>query len=782
MSEQDPNVAQTEAHDEEMPHAESNIDEQKQETAALTEEEKKAKQLRLKATIQEIMKELTSSNYQNIWSTNRLSPNHYLSDASAGPSSGLDKKEALMIAIKLAKEPDFCLKKEHEPKTLLTKDELTKIHNSLTEESKEMSHEEITTTMKRVFSDPISLAQSFQPAEKEISKSLETLPSEFDSRTGSILASLSSLPEFGEILEVGLQGLTDYVEAEKRMTAPLINRFFLLFLGNEAHFDPSYIHVVMQACALFAQFEFPYSSGHDWFKNTDLQLLTTTVKVLQQDLTFTLLNDDDPEPEEAQAFFPLMNYLYGGNQTRNPRKRVDFKEFNNDVINSEREKELPDHYIRWFKRENDIPQSDEEEEEANNLLQQFFNNGQPPAPKPKKPKRTFFMMDFPWIFDAGAKSKIMRIEAKIAQRDEQREHMMMGVAHPSSLYLIVKIDRHNVIEDALNSLVNQHQSLRKPLKVIFEGEAGVDEGGVQKEFFQILIRDLFDPSFGMFQYNEEQRNYWIKGDSFCSPMQFELIGILLGLAIFNGVILDVHLPKACYKRLLDEEPDLEDLIAYDPKIGNSMKALLENESPNLEDELYLTFTYEYESWGEQRVDELKPNGKNIYVSQENKHEYVALFIDYIFNKSVEKFWKNFYEGFHKVCHGDILNLCQPDELELLICGSTVLDFNALRRSTRHQDGYDEDSPAVKMFWEVVEEFDNEEKKKLLMFCTGCDRAPINGLGSLKFYISRHGDDESKLPSAHTCFNHLLLPEYSDIETMRSKLKQAIENSEGFGLI
>ena len=259
-----------------------------------------------------------------------------------------------------------------------------------------------------------------------------------------------------------------------------------------------------------------------------------------------------------------MNYLYNGNQSRNPRQRVDFKEWNNDVVNSEREKQLPDHYIRWFKRENDIPQSDEEEEEGNNLLQQFFNNGEAPPPKQKKPKRTFFMMDFPWIFDAGAKSKIMRIEAKIAQRDEQREHMMIGLAHPSALYLIVKINRHNVIEDSLNSLVNQHQSLRKPLKVIFEGEAGVDEGGVQKEFFQILIRELFDPSYGMFNYNEEQRRYWIKGDSFCSPMQFELIGILLGLAIFNGVILDVHLPKACYKRLLDEEPDLEDLISFDP--------------------------------------------------------------------------------------------------------------------------------------------------------------------------------------------------------------------------
>ena len=133
----------------------------------------------------------------------------------------------------------------------------------------------------------------------------------------------------------------------------------------------------------------------------------------------------------------------------------------------------------------------------------------------------------------------------------------------------------------MNALVNSGNHLRKPLKVFFEGEPGVDEGGVQKEFFQILIRDLFDPEFTMFTYNQEQRLYWFRGDSFQSPIQFELIGIVLGLAIFNGVILDVHLPMACYKKLMGQPLGLEDLLQFDPHIGKSMQSILNNNSPTL---------------------------------------------------------------------------------------------------------------------------------------------------------------------------------------------------------
>jgi len=86
------------------------------------------------------------------------------------------------------------------------------------------------------------------------------------------------------------------------------------------------------------------------------------------------------------------------------------------------------------------------------------------------------------------------------------------------------------------------------------------------------------------------------------------------------------------------------------------------------------------------------------------------------------------------------------------------------------------------FWEIVHGMSVEDKKKLLFFCTGSDRSPIKGLGSMTFVISRNGPDSDRLPTAHTCFNHLLLPEYSDKEKLRVCLMTAINNAEGFGLM
>jgi ubiquitin-protein ligase E3 A len=174
----------------------------------------------------------------------------------------------------------------------------------------------------------------------------------------------------------------------------------------------------------------------------------------------------------------------------------------------------------------------------------------------------------------------------------------------------------------------------------------------------------------------------------------------------------------------------------------------------------LKFTHEYESWGEMRVIELKPGGADISVTQENKQEYVDLFVDWVFNKSVDNLFKSFYIGFHKVFKkGGLLYTMDPEELEQLVCGSPVLDFAALKGNTEYEDGFLDVSPTIQMFWEIVSAFTYQQKKKFLFFCTGCDRAPINGLGSLKFTISRHGSDVTKLPSVHTCFNHLLLPDY-----------------------
>lgn len=118
----------------------------------------------------------------------------------------------------------------------------------------------------------------------------------------------------------------------------------------------------------------------------------------------------------------------------------------------------------------------------------------------------------------------------------------------------------------------------------------------------------------------------------------------------------------------------------------------------------------------------------------------------------------------------------------MIVGSHILDFKELEKSAKYVDGYNEDSEIVKWFWEIVHEDLTEEQRKLfLQFTTGSDRAPINGLASLPFYIGRHGPDTDRLPTAHTCFNHMLIPEYSSKEKLREKLVSAIYNCEGFGL-
>jgi hypothetical protein len=99
--------------------------------------------------------------------------------------------------------------------------------------------------------------------------------------------------------------------------------------------------------------------------------------------------------------------------------------------------------------------------------------------------------------------------------------------------LYIEISRETIIEDTLNSLIRSDINFRKPLRVKFNGELGVDEGGVQKEFFQLLIRKLFDPNYTMFTHNDDSRLLWFNGNTFESNMKFELIGMLMGIAIYN---------------------------------------------------------------------------------------------------------------------------------------------------------------------------------------------------------------------------------------------------------
>ena len=411
----------------------------------------------------------------------------------------------------------------------------------------------------------------------------------------------------------------------------------------------------------------------------------------------------------------------------------------------------------------------------------------------KNDKLKFTLFDYMWIFNPAAKNDIIRLFNMEQQKnmfykifdDSRRGRDDLGFLdlflNRNKFNLMLNIRRDHLIEDTLNELSKPNVNLQSELKVKFTGEQGVDEGGVRKEFFILLIRQIFDPNYGMFSYNKKTRLYWFNHYSFEPKIKYELIGKIFGLAIYNNTILDVKLPIVVYKKLLGIKPNLDDMKECDPELYHTLNYLVNNNDPNLKEELDTNFTVIDDKFGEKLVIPLKPNGENILIDINNKDEYVNLYIDWYFNESIKEYFNSFEKGFYCVFNSNLSKVLTPDELELIICGTQLLDFNELKKAALYEE-YTKDSETIKYFWEILLDFNEEEKKKFLSFVTGCDRAPIDGLGSLQITISNGGTDIKQLPSAHTCFNNLILPDYKDKEKMKKAILTAINYSEGFGLI
>eukprot|EP00826_Nyctotherus_ovalis_P015080 TRINITY_DN1424_c0_g1_i14.p1 TRINITY_DN1424_c0_g1~~TRINITY_DN1424_c0_g1_i14.p1 ORF type:complete len:288 (-),score=79.02 TRINITY_DN1424_c0_g1_i14:182-1045(-) len=278
---------------------------------------------------------------------------------------------------------------------------------------------------------------------------------------------------------------------------------------------------------------------------------------------------------------------------------------------------------------------------------------------------------------------------------------------------------------------------------------GADSGGVRKEFFQLIVRELFDPGYSMFNYSEETRTFWFNPDTFESRLKFELVGLVISLALYNSVILDVHFPRVVYKKLMGLPLGFDDLVDFSPSIAQSLDFILKYEEADLQEILTCTFSVEVDSYGAKRTVELVPGGASIDVTQENKHEYVEKYLDWLFNSSVESFFEAFKKGFYKLYNGEITKNCDPEELQLLICGSPVLDMKELQRVTTYDGGYTKESPTVVSFWMVIHELTAEQQKRFLFFTTGSDRAPVGGLGSMAFHILKKW--RRRCPIAHCTY-------------------------------
>lgn len=186
--------------------------------------------------------------------------------------------------------------------------------------------------------------------------------------------------------------------------------------------------------------------------------------------------------------------------------------------------------------------------------------------------KKFSFMLYSFILTPATKTLALYYDSRIRMYSERRLsflHQQLGGGLQSvNPFLKLKIRRDHIIDDALVELemiaMSNPKDLKKQLVVEFSGEQGIDEGGVSKEFFQLIIEEIFNPDYGMFINHEDTNTVWFNSTSFENEAQFTLIGIVLGLAIYNNIILAVNFPMVVYRKLMGMKGSFADLEDWNP--------------------------------------------------------------------------------------------------------------------------------------------------------------------------------------------------------------------------
>ncbi|KAJ1979372.1 hypothetical protein H4R34_002850 [Dimargaris verticillata] len=358
---------------------------------------------------------------------------------------------------------------------------------------------------------------------------------------------------------------------------------------------------------------------------------------------------------------------------------------------------------------------------------------------------------------------------------------------PSPGQCHIKVRRDHLFEDTYAEFMRHRPSeLKKRLYIKFEGEDGLDYGGLSREFFFLLSHEIFNPSYCLFEYSSHDTyTLQINPHSAVNPEHlnyFKFIGRCLGLAVFHRRFLDAFFVTSFYKLILRKRITLADMESVDVDIHRSLTWMLNND---ITDILDLTFSVEEQRFGELVTIDLIPDGQNIAVTEENKHEYVDLVTNWKIRGRIEDQLKAFLDGFHQLIPRDLIVVFDERELELLVGGIAEIDLDDWKKYTDYR-GYTESDQVVQWFWKCVEQWDSETKARMLQFATGTSRIPVNGFkdlqgsdGPRRFTIEKSGE-VSQLPKSHTCFNRIDLPPYPNYDTLVRKLTLAVEETMGFG--
>ncbi|WAR60281.1 hypothetical protein PtB15_9B218 [Puccinia triticina] len=353
------------------------------------------------------------------------------------------------------------------------------------------------------------------------------------------------------------------------------------------------------------------------------------------------------------------------------------------------------------------------------------------------------------------------------------------------------IRRQFVSEDGFTHLNALGPRLKETIEIKFIDpygleEAGIDGGGVFKEFLTSLTTEVFDVNKGLWLVNKNQEIYPNPHSYSRQPLSLEwyrFLGRVLGKALYEGILIDIDFADFFLNKWLGKQSYLDDLASLDPELYQGL-IFLKHYKGDVEADLSLNFTVTNNEFDASETIELVPQGSKTSVTAQNRINYIYLMSNYKLNIRIESQCAAFFKGLNDIIELKWLRMFNQLELKGLVGGldGQDLDIDDMQQWTVY-GGWDESHPTIRIFWKVVREFDNLTKRKLLRFVTSCARPPLLGFKELRpsFAIRSSGVDRSRLPSASTCVNLLKLPEYQTEAELREKVLYAINAGAGFDL-
>ncbi|KAJ0395838.1 hypothetical protein ATCC90586_009600 [Pythium insidiosum] len=348
--------------------------------------------------------------------------------------------------------------------------------------------------------------------------------------------------------------------------------------------------------------------------------------------------------------------------------------------------------------------------------------------------------------------------------------------------LVLDVRRESLANDSIQLLAGLSSfDINRRLRVRFDKGAGIDAGGVYREWFLLMCDHFTSPAAGVFRCVDEAEQVF-----FLNPHSREDLGEahlahvyaagrFLGRALVEGNVTGFHLALPLLKIILGQPVSFRDLEFFDPEAYRNLLWLLENDGA---DALGLDFSVcvqHSDADGETQttVAELMPGGWDVAVTDANKLEFAQRKFHYMIFGSVAHQLFALLKGIYEVVPPEILMLLDAEELDYILSGSDEIDVDDWERHTKYTFDL-MNHPVRKWFWELVREMPNEHRRRLLQFATGSSRVPLAGFSALTSYDGRicpftlNGVTNfmGGYIHSHACFNRLDLPRYAS----RRKLK------------